>query len=88
MWTFAYDVSGISSVTFNYRQDKDGINPLNDISNEVYRSGMSPVTLRLCLPCNLPILPLFDFCYRFVPSVRLESDKNDRERLSKGKIHT
>ena len=44
MWTFAYDVSGISSVTFSYRQDKDGINPQDDFSNEVYKSGR-PATL-------------------------------------------
>ena len=41
VWTFAYDVSGISSVVFNYRKDMDGINPLQDNSNEVYKSGQS-----------------------------------------------
>ena len=39
MWTFAYDVSGIDSVTFYYRKDMDGDNPTDDLSNEVYRSG-------------------------------------------------
>ena len=39
MWTFAYDVSGIDSVTFYYRKDLDGVNPIHETSNEVYRSG-------------------------------------------------
>ena len=39
IWTFVYDVSGIDSVMFYYRQDKDEVNPLNDYSNEVYQSG-------------------------------------------------
>ncbi len=41
VWTFAYDVSGMSSVVFNYRKDMDGVNPLEDNSNEVYKSGIS-----------------------------------------------
>ena len=39
IWTFAYDYSGIKSVTFHYRIDKDGENPIHDTSNEIYRSG-------------------------------------------------
>ena len=39
VWTFAYDVSGIDSVTFYYRKDLDGVNPIHETSNEVYRSG-------------------------------------------------
>jgi hypothetical protein len=39
VWTFAYDVSGIDSVTFHYRKDLDGVNPIHETSNEVYRSG-------------------------------------------------
>ena len=39
VWTFAYDFSGIESVTFYYRKDLDGINPIHETSNEVYRSG-------------------------------------------------
>jgi hypothetical protein len=38
VWTFAYDVSGIKSVFFNYRLDKDGLNPIEDHSNELYQS--------------------------------------------------
>ena len=40
VWTFIYDVSGIKSVTFNYRLDRDGVNPIDDTSNEVYHSGL------------------------------------------------
>ena len=39
MWTFAYDVSGIDSVMFYYRKDLDGVNPIDETSNEVYHSG-------------------------------------------------
>lgn len=39
VWTFAYDISGIDSVTFYFRIDKDGVNPVHDYSNEVYKSG-------------------------------------------------
>ena len=48
MWTFAYDISGIASVTFYYRKDMDGINPIEDTANEVYHSGLSlcPYALR------------------------------------------
>ena len=41
VWTFAYDISGIASVTFYYRKDMDGINPIEDTANEVYHSGVS-----------------------------------------------
>ena len=32
-------MSGIKSVVLNYRQDKDGVNPIHDTANEVYYSG-------------------------------------------------
>jgi hypothetical protein len=35
IWTFIYDFSGVSSVQLMYRQDADGVNPLNDTNNEV-----------------------------------------------------
>jgi hypothetical protein len=38
-WTFAYDVSGISRVSFYYRIDKDNENPLFDHRNEVFAQG-------------------------------------------------
>ena len=39
IWTFAYDVSGIDTVVFNYRIDSDGVNPIGSIANEIYNSG-------------------------------------------------
>ena len=35
-----YDASGVKSVTLHYRLDKDGVNPIEDTVNEVYRSGI------------------------------------------------
>ena len=43
IWTFAYDVSGIKNFTFYYREDKDGINPISDTSNDVYPSDLQNV---------------------------------------------
>lgn len=48
IYTFAFDISGISKVTLYLRQDQDGKNPLNDNANEVYEpakydlSGVGP----------------------------------------------
>ena len=39
VWTFAYDVSGIQSVTLKYRLDLDGRNPLDSIQNETFAGG-------------------------------------------------
>ena len=39
VWTFAYDVSGLASVTLKYRLDADGENPLNSTQNETYAGG-------------------------------------------------
>lgn len=39
VWTFAYDVSGMSSVTLKYRVDSDGVNPLASVQNETYAGG-------------------------------------------------
>lgn len=39
VWTYAYDVNGLTSVTLKYRIDKDGDNPVNSIQNEVYANG-------------------------------------------------
>ncbi len=39
VWTFAYDVSGLQSVTLKYRTDFDGENPLNNDENETYAGG-------------------------------------------------
>ena len=39
VWTFAYDVSGLSSVDFKYRLDDDGTNPMTTDVNETYAGG-------------------------------------------------
>jgi len=39
VWTFAYDVSGLQSVTLKYRLDVDGVNPLSSVENETYAGG-------------------------------------------------
>lgn len=39
VWTYAYDVSGLDSVTLKYRVDADGTNPLSSIQNETYTGG-------------------------------------------------
>lgn len=39
VWTFAYDVSGLQSVTLKYRVDNDGVNPLTDNDNDTYAGG-------------------------------------------------
>lgn len=43
VWTYAYDVSGMQSVTLKWRSDVDGENPLISTQNETY-SGGSEVT--------------------------------------------
>ncbi len=39
VWTFAFDVSGLSSVKLKYRTDNDGLNPEESIQNETYNGG-------------------------------------------------
>lgn len=39
VWTLAYDVSGLTSVTLRWRVDSDGENPLSSIQNETYAGG-------------------------------------------------
>ena len=39
IWTYAYDVSGLSNVSLKYRVDGDGTNPLNSTQNETYAGG-------------------------------------------------
>ena len=39
VWTYAYDVNGLASVTLKYRIDKDGDNPVSSIQNEIYAGG-------------------------------------------------
>jgi hypothetical protein len=39
VWTFVYDVSGVTDVTLKYRVDADGTNPLDSTQNETYAGG-------------------------------------------------
>lgn len=39
VWTFAYDVAGISSAILKYRIDDDGLNPLDNDINDTYAGG-------------------------------------------------
>jgi hypothetical protein len=41
VWTFAYDVAGVTSVVLKVRADKGGDNPLTDDDNETYAGGPS-----------------------------------------------
>lgn len=39
VWTYAYDVNGLESVTLRWRIDNDGFNPLDSIQNETFAGG-------------------------------------------------
>ena len=39
VWTYAYDVSGLQSVTLYWRADQDGVNPLSSTQNETFAGG-------------------------------------------------
>lgn len=39
VWTYAYDVNGLGSITLKWRTDKDGANPLGSVENETYAGG-------------------------------------------------
>ncbi|MBW7872713.1 MAG: T9SS type A sorting domain-containing protein [Ignavibacteriales bacterium] len=39
VWTYAYDVSGLSSVKLYYRKDLDGVNSTASTDNEIYAGG-------------------------------------------------
>lgn len=39
VWSYVYDLSGLSSVKLKYRVDKDGVNPLTSNQNETYAGG-------------------------------------------------
>ena len=52
VWTYAYDVSGISSATLKYRVDADGENPLSSTQNETFLGG-SEVGTWISLPMTV-----------------------------------
>ncbi len=39
VWTYAFDVNGLISVTLKYRTDNDGQNPVESIQNDTYAGG-------------------------------------------------
>ena len=39
VWTYVYDLSGLTSVKLKYRTDKDGTNPIGSNQNETYAGG-------------------------------------------------
>ena len=41
VWTFAYDVAGVTSAVLCVRRDYDGVNPLDNNDNETYAGGPS-----------------------------------------------
>ncbi len=41
VWTFAYDVNGVTSVVLKVRADYDGFNPVDNNDNETYAGGAS-----------------------------------------------
>ena len=40
VWTYVYDVSGLTSVKLKYRTDKDAVNPISSNQNETYAGGV------------------------------------------------
>jgi hypothetical protein len=56
VWTFVSDVSGLANVTFNYRIDNDGNNPLSSNHNETYAGG-SEVCSWVSLPMQSRTFP-------------------------------
>jgi hypothetical protein len=56
VWTFAYDVSGIGSVTLKYRVDNDGQRSLSNTENETYAGGPG-VGAWQSVPMNRRVFP-------------------------------
>ncbi len=68
VWTYGYDVSGISSAILKYRTDEDGINPLTDNFNDIYAGGTGvsvwqsiTMTSKILDTGNVPDDPEIDF---------------------------
>ncbi|MCK4658968.1 MAG: hypothetical protein KAV82_05545 [Phycisphaerae bacterium] len=60
VWTFVYDVSGVTSVTLKYRIDADNANPLSSTQNETYAGG-AEVGAWQSLPMNYRAFPTGNF---------------------------
>ncbi|MCB9232804.1 MAG: T9SS type A sorting domain-containing protein [Bacteroidia bacterium] len=56
VWTFAYDVSGITSINLKYRTDLDGNNPIAGNENETYAGG-SGVTSWQTVAMTMRVFP-------------------------------
>lgn len=56
VWTFVSDVSGVAQVTFHYRIDNDGLNPLASNQNETFAGG-SEVGPWVSLPMQVRDFP-------------------------------
>lgn len=56
VWTYVFDISGLSSVKLKYRTDKDGKNPVTSNQNETY-SGGSEVNDWQELPMTQKVIP-------------------------------
>ncbi len=68
VWTYAFDVSGISTAILKYRLDKDGANPINNNDNETYQGGPGvsgwksvPMSEKVLSPENVTHDPEIDF---------------------------
>lgn len=51
VWTYAYDVSGLASVTLRYRADQDGVLPVTSAANDTYAGGAG-VGAWIDVPCT------------------------------------
>ena len=51
VWTYVYDLSGLASVTLEYRLDSDGILPLDAPANDTYAGGAG-VGAWVAVPCT------------------------------------
>lgn len=56
IWTHAYDVSGVESVTLKVRIDADGVNAMSSVHNETYAGG-SEVGSWISIPMTKRVLP-------------------------------
>lgn len=57
VYTFIYDVSGVTSARVFVRKDKDGVNPLSDNDNEVYASNPNSVEDWVAYPMTSRVFP-------------------------------
>lgn len=56
VWTYAYDVSGLASVTLRYRLDADGVIAVDAPANDTYTGG-DGVGVWIAVPCTSSDVP-------------------------------